>query len=55
FQVGQTLFNVFFSLVLLGSEIHALIERIQHERDTDALTRLHNRRSFEELARATIS
>ncbi len=55
FQVGQTLFNVFFSLVLLGSEIHALIERIQHERDTDALTRLHNRRSFEEIARETIS
>ena len=54
FQVGQTLFNVFFCLVLLGSEIHALLGRIRHERDTDALTGLHNRRRFEEIARDAI-
>jgi len=54
FQVGQTLLNVFFCLVLLGSEIHALIGRIEHERDTDALTGLHNRRRFEEIARGAM-
>jgi len=54
FQLVLPLFFAMLALTLLAATAMDVFDALRKERDTDALTRLHNRRSFERLARREI-
>ncbi|MFY1079741.1 hypothetical protein, partial [Escherichia coli] len=53
-QLSLVLFGIVLGLALLAGAMSDVIDKLREERDTDPLTRLHNRRSFEVLAEREI-
>lgn len=54
-QLSLLLFAVMLALVLLAAAMLEIISALEHERNIDGLTQLHNRRSFEERSLREIS
>ncbi|MCC2595225.1 diguanylate cyclase [Pusillimonas sp. MFBS29] len=53
-QITLLLFMVVLAMVLLAGAMLDIISELQHDRNIDDLTKLHNRRSFEEQGRREI-